>query len=571
MKKIVALFFILSVLANTAAAQEYFTIKQYDVAVHVNKDASLDVEETIHVHFTEPRHGIIRLIPFKYALESLPPGTEKASRQLESGGYTHTMIEDIKVDGWEYDLSTEGDYKSVKIGSADKTVDGDQQYVIRYRMLNAINFFEDHAELYFNIIGDKWETTIDSVNFTVSFYDALPGTPEYFVATGKYGSQRNNTVTGWADSKTFAGHTTTVLVYHEGLTVGIVLPKDFLTAQDYSLLGIVWMILPLGVFAAMFFIWRKWGKDETPTVQTEFYPPDNVSPSISGYIVDDTLNKRDLTALVPYWGAGGYLQIKETEKNALFGLVKNKEYNFIKLKALPPTAKDFEQTLFNGIFAAGDNVTLSSLKNVLYKSMSKANSQVEAEIKRDAYYVKGSATTGCLFVALSIAFIAFGVIVLLGIWQGYIWTGIAFILSGIIILLFGIFMRKRTKKGTELYQKLLGFKEFLKAVEKDRLKEFLKQDEHYFDKILPYAIVFGIADTWKDKLEGLDIPPPNWYVGNYHTFNTVMFMSSLNNSMNEMSSTFYSAPSSSGSSGGSFSGGGGFSGGGFGGGGGSSW
>jgi uncharacterized membrane protein len=150
--------------------------------------------------------------------------------------------------------------------------------------------------------------------------------------------------------------------------------------------------------------------------------------------------------------------------------------------------------------------------------------------------------------------------------------GFAFILSGIVILLFGIFMRKKTKRGTELYQKLLGFKEFLKAVEKDRIKEFLKQDEHYFDKILPYAIVFGIADTWKDKLEGLDIPPPHWYVGNYSTFNTVMFMSSLNNSMNQMSSTFYSQPSSSGSSSGSsFSGGGGFSGGGFGGGGGSSW
>lgn len=570
-KKIVVALFILFVLANNIAAQEYFTIKQYDVGVHVNKDASLDVQETIRVHFTEPRHGIIRLIPFKYALESLPSGTEKANRQLESGGYTHTMIEDIKVDGWEYDLGTEGDYKSIKIGSADKTVDGDQQYVIHYRVLNAINFFEDHSELYFNIIGDKWETTIDSVNFIVSFYDELPGTPEYFVATGTYGSQRNNTITRWTDSKTFAGHTNTVLVYHEGLTVGIVLPKDFLTQQNYDLMGFAWMLLPLGVLIAMYFTWKKWGKDEKPTVQTEFYPPENVSPSISGYVVDDTLNRRDLTALVPYWGAGGYLKIEETAKSSLLGLVKSKEYTFIKLKELPATAKDFEHTLFNGIFAAGNSVTLSSLKNVLYKAMSTANSQVEAEIKRDAYYVKGSATAGCLFVALSIAFVAYGVIVLLGKLPGYTWTGIAFILSGIIILLFGIFMRKKTKKGTELYQKLLGFKEFLKAVEKDRLKEFLKQDEHYFDKILPYAIVFGIADTWKDKLEGLDIPPPNWYVGNYHTFNTVMFMSSLNNSMNEMSSTFYSAPSSSGSSGGSFSGGGGFSGGGFGGGGGSSW
>jgi uncharacterized membrane protein YgcG len=99
----------------------------------------------------------------------------------------------------------------------------------------------------------------------------------------------------------------------------------------------------------------------------------------------------------------------------------------------------------------------------------------------------------------------------------------------------------------------------------------LKQDENYFDKVLPYAIVFDIADKWKDKLEGLDIPPPRWYSGNYTTFSTLAFMNSLDSSMQQMSTTFYSSPSSSGSSGGSFSGGGGFSGGGFGGGGGSSW
>ena len=74
----------------------------------------------------------------------------------------------------------------------------------------------------------------------------------------------------------------------------------------------------------------------------------------------------------------------------------------------------------------------------------------------------------------------------------------------------------------------------------------------------------------KDKLQGLDVPPPNWYVGNYHGFNTYMFLNSLDHSMNEMSKSFYSQPGSSGSSGGSF-GGGGFSGGGFGGGGGGSW
>jgi uncharacterized membrane protein len=83
-------------------------------------------------------------------------------------------------------------------------------------------------------------------------------------------------------------------------------------------------------------------------------------------------------------------------------------------------------------------------------------------------------------------------------------AGIGFVASGIIIMIFGALMTKKTEKGNELYRKLAGFKEFLRSVEKDRLREFLKQDENYFDKVLPYAIVFDIAHTWKDKLKDLE-------------------------------------------------------------------
>ncbi len=569
MKKILSSILLSVFTACLVQAQEYFTIQQYDVTVQVNKDASLDLIETIRVHFTEPRHGIYRFIPYKYPLAQLPAGTEKANRQLESGGYAHVIIENISVDNWKYKVSKDGDYEFIKIGSANSMVDGEQQYTIHYRMLNAINFFKDHSELYLNIIGDRWQTSIDSVHFTISMYDAVPGTPDYFVATGTIGSTKNDTRSSWLDKKTFSGSTTRQLNLHEGVTVGIVLPNGFLVQQDYSLYGIKWMVLPVAVFFIMLFAWRRWGKDEKPTIQTEFYPPVGVSPCVCGYIIDDQLNRRDLTALIPYWGAGGYLQVKETEKDSLLGLVKKKEYTFIKLKSLPADADTFERTMFNGIFAGGDEVTLSSLKNVLYKSMNNATSQLQSKVVREKYYVKGSGARVAISIIIGLGFIFFGAITLLGKIDGYTWTGLALLVSGIIITVFGWFMRKKTEKGTQLLQKLQGFKEFLKSVEKDRLKEFLKQDENYFDKILPFAIVFGIADTWKDKLEGLDIPPPTWYVGSYHGYNSALFMTSLNSSLNQMSDSFYSSPKSS-SSGGSF-GGGGSSGGGFGGGGGGSW
>lgn len=570
-------------LAGKVAGQEFFTIHQYDVTIFVNKDASLDIIEKIHVRFTEPRHGIIRKIPFKYEIQPLPAGSPKAERQLESGGYTRTIIENIKVPGWPYKVSTDGNYKSIKIGSADSYVRNDQLYIISYKILNAINFFKDHSELYFNIIGDQWNTTIDAVHFQVNLYQPLPDTTAYFVATGAYGSRENKTETKWINPTTLTGNTTSPLAPYtglsralpgpnQGLTIGISFPAGYLTQPDYRFLGIYWLVLPLVVLVSMYYVWHRWGKDDDITVQTEYYPPENSSPSISGYIINDRLDRRDLTALVPYWGAGGYLKINEIENSFFLGLFKNKEYEFIKLKDLAVTAFPFEKTLFNGIFEKGDTVKLSDLKNVLYKTMNLAKSELENEITLDDFYVKYSRGARGVFALLGIAFIAFGISRFVVDWMEYVWLGVSLIASGIIIFIFGILMSKKTKKGTLLYQQLLGFKEFITSVEKDRLKEFLKQDPNYFDKVLPYAIVFNVADEWKDKLKGLDIPPPSWYYGSYagNNFNTWIFMNSLDNSMKAMTNTFYSSPQGSGSSGGSF-GGGGFSGGGFGGGGGSSW
>ncbi|HQW83509.1 MAG TPA: DUF2207 domain-containing protein [Ferruginibacter sp.] len=570
MKKNIFFFLCLVSLVNFVSAQGY-TIKLYQVNVQVNKDASLDITETIDVNFTESHHGIFRLIPFKYKLLPLRDGIEKASRQLESHGYAQVIIEDIHVDGWKFSVSNTGNYKEIKIGNKKKYVDGDQQYIIRYKLLNAINFFKDKSELYFNIIGDKWETKIDSVVFSISLYEALPYTPAYFTATGFTGSRESNVVSSWAGNKIFSGISTKPLQANEGLTVGIVFPINFLTQQNYMLRGIYWLCLPLLILILMFLIWRRWGKDEKLTITTEFYPPENISPSVAGYIINDKLDRRDLTALIPYWGAGGYLQVKETEKKAMLGIIKNKEYDFIKLKDLPQTAMTFEKTLFNGIFKNGNTVALSSLKDVLYKTMETAKKELETEVDKAAYYVKKSRGMGCLFPVIGVVLLMLGIFQLIIFWGDPYWFPLALITSAIIIICFGVFMTKKTGRGNELYKKLAGFKEFIQKVEKERLSVFLKQDSHYFDKVLPFAIVFNIADTWKDKLKGLDVQPPNWYVGNYNGFTTAMFLNNLDHSMNEMSKSFYSAPSSSGSSGGSWSGGGGFSGGGFGGGGGGAW
>ena len=137
-----------------------------------------------------------------------------------------------------------------------------------------------------------------------------------------------------------------------------------------------------------------------------------------------------------------------------------------------------------------------------------------------------------------------------------------------------VYLPKRTKYGTEILGKLLGFKTFLETAEKNKLEAMVMENPTYFYDILPYTYVLGVSNKWIKKFEGIAMQPPTWYdspdVFTVHSFNTF-----IDNTMTSARDVMSSSPSTSSGSdsfgGGGFSSGGGFSGGGSGGGGGGSW
>jgi uncharacterized membrane protein len=129
-------------------------------------------------------------------------------------------------------------------------------------------------------------------------------------------------------------------------------------------------------------------------------------------------------------------------------------------------------------------------------------------------------------------------------------------------------MPKRTKYGSEIFGKILGFKRFLETVEKEKLEMLVMDNPTYFYDILPYTYVLGISNKWISKFEEINISSPDWYSGTT-AFSVASFGSFMNSAMSSATSSMTSSPSSS--SGGGGSSGGGSSGGGSGGGGGGSW
>ncbi len=143
----------------------------------------------------------------------------------------------------------------------------------------------------------------------------------------------------------------------------------------------------------------------------------------------------------------------------------------------------------------------------------------------------------------------------------------AFFFGMVVILLMDGYQRlgHLTAKGRAVRDHLYGLEEFSKRVKKEEIERLLKEDRHYLERMLPYAMLFGQVEHWLGFYALLDLPNPRLSNG------SVKVIGSLSSSFSQ--ATYTSSSSSSGgyrsSGSGGFSGGG-FSGGG-GGGGGGSW
>ena len=112
----------------------------------------------------------------------------------------------------------------------------------------------------------------------------------------------------------------------------------------------------------------------------------------------------------------------------------------------------------------------------------------------------------------------------------------------------------------------------MRRVDADRLERSGGRTADRFEKILPYAVVLGVADQWAGAFADIYKEPPDWYRSSRASggFRPSDFVSDVGRSLATLGGSLTSRPSSSGGSGSSgFSGG--SSGGGFGGGGGGSW
>jgi uncharacterized membrane protein len=553
-------------------------IADYRDAITIGQNGEAVIVERIDLVFIGQFQGIHRTVPTEY------PGRFSSSYKLF---LKVTSVQDGEGHTLKYEKknirSRDGDALDLKI-YIPGAVDTNRVVQITYSCSNAVRWFDDYDEFYWNITGNDWPVPIDHAEATVTFPQAIPGLRAQ-AFTGIYGSHDTDARAEIKGPTAFF-ETNNPLPMRGGITLDVYIPRDGLTRPSSFTFALWWLrsnavvLMPLFALCVMFPLWWKKGRDPHAglSVAPMYEPPPDLTPAEVGTLIDDSVDPRDITSTVIDLAVRGYLKIEEVNERQL--LFKHKDYIFTLQKPGPwEGLHSHEKVLLNNMFGEGDTTRLSSLKNRFYTAIPKIKQDIKAILKgKGMYTVDPDAAAGLTVLgALVIVapFIALHLLEVINILAAPAMLVAAVIVSVAIVFLFGRVMTAKSMDGVKTRVQILGFQEFMNRVDKDRLQ---RMPPDTFEKFLPFAMALGVEHHWAQAFEGLIQNPPSWYVGPSYPgygWNPLLFSNSMSSMSTDMHQVFVSAPRSSStgsgfSSGGGFSGGG-FSGGGFGGGGGSAF
>lgn len=592
---IFSLFFASSLAQAAAASVEQ--IENYDVEIEILNDSNIYVTESIEYNFgNNQKHGIYRDIPVLQKNYKQNPFKISDIKVTDANGQAYKT----KISKGVADVN-------IKIGDADKYVTGIKTYVISYKVEGAFLFAADSDNLFWNAIGTEWDVAILKNNITVYLPEALAEQQFedkcYFGIRGSttecpgafYVASSNNN-----DRVEQIVFKTKSLTAKQGVTVNLYFHKGTINQPPPPNAIIAWLkqfgffFPPIITFIFMLYWWATRGRDPKGrgTIVAQYEPPEDMMPAEMGVLQDETVDRHDFSAEIIYLAIQGYIKIKRIESKTF--LSKKEDFLLEKLKDSNSLTREYQKDLLENLFSkplslqkyadlevspeAMAVVKISDLKKDAYKWFKKVNKKIYQSTTEKGYFdgdpKKIKAKYSLAFILVFIVFVIlqsggmgiagyFGLNNILGI----MW-GMSFASIGLIIGVFGMAMPKRSLQGALAKEHILGLKEYINVAEKDRINfhNDPSLDPAFFEKLLPYAMVFKLEKKWAKKFEGIYLEEPSWYdSGQGSSFSAIALGSSLSDFSTSSANAMTPASSGGGASGGGFSGGGG------GGGGGGSW
>ncbi len=343
-----------------------YVIDKYNVNMVVNANNTIDIEERITAYFNVSKRGIIRDIPIRNNIVRLD-GTSSIVK---------AKIKNLSVNK-EYTTSTEGDLFKIKIGNPNIYLDGSNEYIIKYTYDLGKDKNKKYDELYFNIIGDGWDTVIGNVSFTISMPQEFDSTKLGF-SKGIKGSTGNEGILYSIKDNVISGTYNGILKENEGLTIRCELPEGYFLVEKPTTLAYIINCLPLIMLGLSLLIYYSC-KTKYIVDTVELFPPDDYNSLEIGYLYKGHASSNDVVSLLIYLANQGYLAIEESEEN--IWIFKHRVTKIYRLKDIYDGDNELERKFFNGLFSRGKKVeyhghntlmvTTDQLRNSFYRTINK--------------------------------------------------------------------------------------------------------------------------------------------------------------------------------------------------------
>ncbi len=527
-------------------------IRSFHADIEVVADGSLRVTESIEVDFHVPSHGIYREIPFR-----VPVGDGKARR------YRFDEVRISAGPDTPSDLHTErsGDFLVWRIGREGTLITGPREYQISYRVRGALNRFDSHDELFWNVTGDRWEVPIERASATVRAPEITDVTC-YAGPTGATDPCAEATRDG--DTARFTADT---LSPGSQLDVVVAIPPGMVDVPPPELEptnpvlrvfqvdpvrgGASAAVLLVGLAGAVALGLR--GRDAPPRGDhgqlpggVEYRPPDGLRPAELRTLLTEKADEVSLSATLVDLAVRGHLRIEEKGRTGK-GLFAKPDWVLHRLDAPDDGLRPYELEVLRGLFGKAGRpapagqpgsararrvswLTKSgppSRRSVKVSTLGQGNfhqhyraviKELYRDVVRRGYYRRSPQAVRAIFTVLSLAVLALGIAGIVLMFErdwsyGLVVAPIPVV--GLILLALSWFAPYRTPAGSSMYRRARGFREFIRTAEADRMA--FAERERIFAEYLPYAMAFGCVHQWVAAFERIGMPASaatgSWYVG----------------------------------------------------------
>ncbi len=504
----------------------------FDVKIDVQTDGSINITEdiTFNAKHQKIRRGIYRDIPI------LSDGQLKPV-SLTMDGQTHPFFTENK-----------GRNLRINFGNNNYIDTGRHTYSFKYTYKNAVKFFRNYDELYWNITGNDWNFTIDKarvqVNLPAGANVQKSGISLY---TGPKGAKDSNA----RQIGDLVFETTRPLSYHEGFTVAIPFDKGIMQKPpfieqlkdsfSFSVLFSFGLFILFIIYAVS--SWLKVGRDPAYLDIPCYEPPKDISPAFTYYLYNKMADVKFLSCIFLDLAMKGYIEI-ETAKESF----SRTSISFLRKKPADESLPYEEKTVLNKLFALSEFGDLCVMDTSTGLMLNAIRTQLNEYFKKDSkayiigngrYIFKAVIIVLCLgvlpfifvkpeaiFINLhfSVFFLLFPAIAknpfirlilrlfIIGFYSLF-WFGMNLSPSSLLCLVIyiialwglGYYMKlipNVTPLGKDIFEQLNGFKKYIKTAEVNRVAASNPMDEErIFCEYLPYAFAMDLENEWMKKFE----------------------------------------------------------------------